>query len=137
VIGVIALGTVDAGELSLIDEKGRHLDGPPPSKEAFLHAAILRSRPGSAAVVHTHSTHSVAVSCLAGLDPSDALPPLTAYFALRVGRLPLLPYYAPGDLALEETAERMAKIFLLLRGVEVRTLSEGQRNALNPPGASA
>ncbi|MCU1442547.1 MAG: class aldolase/adducin family protein, partial [Cryobacterium sp.] len=101
-IGVIALGTVDAGELSLIDEKGRHLDGLPPSKEAFLHAAILRSRPGSAAVVHTHSTHSVAVSCLAGLDPSDALPPLTAYFALRVGRLPLLPYYAPGDLALEE-----------------------------------
>lgn len=43
-----------------------------------------------------------------GLDPRDALPPLTAYFAMRVGRLPLLPYFAPGDQGLEWTAEEMA-----------------------------
>jgi ribulose-5-phosphate 4-epimerase/fuculose-1-phosphate aldolase len=104
-----SLGTVTADELSLIDDRGRHLAGPAPSKEAFLHAAVLRARPGAQAVVHTHSTHAAAVSCLADLDPSDALPPLTAYFAMRIGRLPLLPYHAPGDDALEALAERTAR----------------------------
>ena len=47
------------------------------------------------AVVHTHSTYAAAVSCLDGLDPANALPPLTAYYAMRVGTLPLLPYCAP------------------------------------------
>lgn len=104
-----SLGTVTADQLSLIDEAGRHVSGPAPSKEAFLHAAVLRARPGDHAVVHTHSTHAAAVSCLADLDPADALPPLTAYFAMRIGRLPLLPYHAPGDDALETLAERTAR----------------------------
>lgn len=109
-----SLGTVTADELSLIDDAGRHVSGPAPSKEAFLHAAVLRARPGSHAVVHTHSTHAAAVSCLANLDPRDALPPLTAYFAMRIGRLPLLPYHAPGDDALEGLAERTARDHLAL-----------------------
>jgi 3-dehydro-4-phosphotetronate decarboxylase len=95
-----SLGTVASGELSVIDASGAHLSGPRPSKEAFLHAAILRARPGDTAVVHTHSTYAAALSCLDGLDEADALPPLTAYFAMRIGRLPLLPYCAPGDAAL-------------------------------------
>ncbi|MEV4082603.1 class II aldolase/adducin family protein, partial [Nonomuraea fuscirosea] len=76
-----SLGTVEADELSLIDTAaGAHVSGPRPSKEAFLHAAMLRARPEANAVVHTHSTYAAAVSCLDGLDPDDALPPLTAYF---------------------------------------------------------
>jgi 3-dehydro-4-phosphotetronate decarboxylase len=104
-----SLGTVLPEELSTIDLQGRHLAGPKPSKEAFLHAAVLRARPGATAVVQTHSPHPTAVSCLDGLDPQDALPPLTAYFAMRIGRLPLLPYHAPGDDALEPLAERVAR----------------------------
>lgn len=104
-----SLGTVTAEELSLIDVRGAHVSGPKPSKEAFLHAAVLRARPSAQAVVHTHSTHAAAVSCLADIDPDDALPPLTAYFAMRIGRLPLLPYHAPGDQGLEELAERTAR----------------------------
>ena len=104
-----SLGTVEADELSTIDLSGNHLAGPQPSKEAFLHAATLRARPTATAVVHTHSTHAAAVSCLAGLDPTNALPPLTAYFAMRVGRLPLLPYHAPGDTSLEQLAEDTAR----------------------------
>ncbi|MEV4071347.1 3-oxo-tetronate 4-phosphate decarboxylase [Nonomuraea fuscirosea] len=105
-----SLGTVEADELSLIDTAaGAHVSGPRPSKEAFLHAAMLRARPEANAVVHTHSTYAAAVSCLDGLDPDDALPPLTAYFAMRVGRLPLLPYFAPGDQALEPAAEEAAR----------------------------
>ncbi|WP_432513078.1 3-oxo-tetronate 4-phosphate decarboxylase [Kineococcus sp. SYSU DK001] len=104
-----SLGTVTPAELSLVALDGTHRAGPKPSKEAFLHAAVLRARPDANAVVHTHSTHAAAVSCLAGLDPAGALPPLTAYFAMRVGSLPLLPYHAPGDTALEEVAERTAR----------------------------
>ncbi|WP_221349839.1 3-oxo-tetronate 4-phosphate decarboxylase [Streptomyces beigongshangae] len=104
-----SLGTVEEGELSRTDLGGRHLDGPRPTKEAFLHAAFYRARPDAHAVVHLHSTHAAAVSCLDGLDPGNALPPLTAYYAMRVGTLPLLPYHAPGDSTLEPLAERTAR----------------------------
>ncbi|NQX28922.1 aldolase [Microbacteriaceae bacterium VKM Ac-2854] len=103
-----SLGTVEPDELSVIDRHGVHIGGAKPSKEAFLHAAVLRARPAAKAVVHTHSTYSAAVSCLADVDASDALPPLTAYFAMRIGRLPLLPYHAPGDESLEALAESTA-----------------------------
>ncbi|MFE7275130.1 3-oxo-tetronate 4-phosphate decarboxylase [Streptomyces sp. NPDC057623] len=104
-----SLGTVEEPELSRTDPNGRHLDGPRPTKEAFLHAAFYRARPSAHAVVHLHSTHAVAVSCLDGVDPADALPPLTAYYAMRVGTLPLLPYHAPGDSRLEPLAEHTAR----------------------------
>lgn len=104
-----SLGSVEAAELSRTDLTGRHLDGPRPTKEAFLHAAFYRARPAAHAVVHLHSTHATAVSCLADVDPADALPPLTAYYAMRVGTLPLLPYHAPGDSSLEPLAERTAR----------------------------
>jgi ribulose-5-phosphate 4-epimerase/fuculose-1-phosphate aldolase len=104
-----SLGALDPDDLSVIDIAGRHLDGPKPSKEAFLHAAVYRARPDVGAVIHLHSTYSVAVSCLADVDPADVLPPLTAYYVMRVGRLPLLPYHAPGDATLEPLAERTAR----------------------------
>ncbi|WP_217567240.1 3-oxo-tetronate 4-phosphate decarboxylase [Streptomyces sp. GbtcB7] len=104
-----SLGTLTAEALARIDTEGRHLDGPRPSKEAFLHAAFYRARPDAKAVVHLHSTHAAAVSCLADVDPADVLPPLTAYYAMRVGRLPLLPYHAPGDASLEPLAEKAAR----------------------------
>lgn len=102
-----SLGALD--ELSVIDAAGRHRGGPKPSKEAFLHAAVYRARPAAGAVVHLHSTYSVAVSCLDGLPADDVLPPLTAYYVMRVGTLPLLPYSAPGDQTLEALAERTAE----------------------------
>ena len=104
-----SLGALDPAQLSVIDDRGRHVAGPKPSKEAFLHAAVYRARPQEGAVVHLHSTHAVAVSCLAGLPEDDVLPPLTAYYVMRVGTLPLLPYHAPGDPALEPLAEETAR----------------------------
>ncbi|MEV4357326.1 3-oxo-tetronate 4-phosphate decarboxylase [Nonomuraea sp. NPDC049625] len=104
-----SLGDVAPDQLSLVSLAGEHLDGPRPSKEAFLHAAFYRARPDAGAVVHLHSTYSVAVSCHDGLDPDDVLPPLTAYYVMRVGRLPLLPYHAPGDPELGPIAERAAR----------------------------
>ncbi len=104
-----SLGTVLPEDLSVIDAAGQHTAGAKPSKEAFLHAAMYRARPSANAVVHTHSTYSAAVSCMDVPDPSDALPPLTAYFAMRIGRLPLLPFHAPGDDALGPLAEETAR----------------------------
>lgn len=104
----VALDKLDRNQLSRLDATGRHLNGPKPTKEAFLHLAIYRARPHEKAVVHTHSTHSVAVSCLRDVDRTNALPPLTAYYAMRVGALPLLPYHAPGDETLGSVAELAA-----------------------------
>jgi 3-dehydro-4-phosphotetronate decarboxylase len=95
-----SFGTLDPARISLLDEEGRLLAGDRPSKEAFLHRAMYRERPRASAVVHLHATHSVAVSVLADVDPSDVLPPLTAYYVMRIGSLPLVPYHPPGDPAL-------------------------------------
>lgn len=95
-----SLGDLDPGRLSLVDKDGRHISGDKPTKEAFLHACMYCERSSDHAVVHLHSTHAVAVSILADRDAEDVLPPLTAYYVMRVGHLPLIPYFAPGDEAL-------------------------------------
>lgn len=96
------LGRLDPASISKLDSDGRLLSGDPPSKEGFLHLTMYRERQADAAVVHLHSTSAVAVSCLADVDPHDVLPPMTAYYVMRVGRLPLVPYFRPGDRALAD-----------------------------------
>ena len=104
----VSLGALDPVKLSKLDSSGKHVAGDAPTKESFLHLAMYRERSGAGAVVHLHSTHSVAVSCLDGIDPNDVLPPITAYYVMRVGKLPLIPYYAPGDPALGEAVGKVA-----------------------------
>jgi ribulose-5-phosphate 4-epimerase/fuculose-1-phosphate aldolase len=102
------LGRLDPARLARLDRDGRHVGGDPPSKEAFLHQCVYEMRPGARAIVHLHSTHSVAISCLAGLDEADVLPPLTAYYVMRVGKLPLVPYFPPGDTRLAAAVRQVA-----------------------------
>lgn len=104
----VSLGELDPARLAKLDDNGRHVSGDAPTKESFLHLAMYRERAGAGAVVHLHSTHSVAVSCLDGIDPDDVLPPITAYYVMRVGKLPLIPYFAPGDPALGEAVGKVA-----------------------------
>lgn len=103
-----SLGDLDPARLSLLDDAGNPVSGDRPTKEAFLHRCMYCEREGAGAVVHLHSTHSVAVSILAGTDPDDVLPPLTAYYVMRVGRLPLVPYFPPGDAALAQAVKAKA-----------------------------
>ena len=103
-----SLGVLDPARLSKLDASGKLIDGDKPTKEAFLHTTMYRERPKAGAVVHLHSTHSVAVSCLDGIDPACCLPPITAYYVMRVGTLPLVPYYPPGDESLAEAVGRLA-----------------------------
>ncbi len=102
------LGRLDPARISRIAPDGRTLSGDPPSKEAFLHLAVYASRPSARAIVHLHCTCAVAVSCLVHDDPGNVLPPLTAYHVMRVGTLPLVPYYAPGDRALAAAVGALA-----------------------------
>lgn len=154
------LGRLDPARLSKLDWQGKPVSGDAPSKESFLHLAMYQERERNQAVVHLHSTHSVAVSVLEEIDPADVLPPLTAYYVMRIGSLPLVPYYAPGDLQLAaavrayagkhhalllanhgpvvagtslaaaadavEELEATARLYLLLQGRRVRTLTPEQ-----------
>jgi ribulose-5-phosphate 4-epimerase/fuculose-1-phosphate aldolase len=94
------LGELDPARLALLSRAGEVLAGDPPSKEQVLHRAMYDARPQARAIVHLHATHSAAISCLDGLDPENCLPPLTPYFVMKIGRLPLVPYHRPGDPAL-------------------------------------
>lgn len=103
-----SLGTLDPARLSKLDSSGKLVDGDAPTKEAFLHTTMYDKRPKSGAVVHLHSTHSVAVSCLDGIDHGNCLPPITAYYVMRIGTLPLVPYFPPGDAALADAVGKLA-----------------------------
>jgi ribulose-5-phosphate 4-epimerase/fuculose-1-phosphate aldolase len=102
------LGRIEAGRISRLDPEGNLIAGDPPSKEWVLHLAVYRARPDAGAVVHLHSPHAVAVSCLNGLNTDNVLPPITPYFVMRIGRLPMAPYFPPGDPGLAEAAGRLA-----------------------------
>ena len=102
------LGELDPARISKLDWNGNLLAGDPGSKEAFLHRAMYETRPKAGAIVHLHSTHSAAVSCLCGLDPANSIPPLTPYFIMKIGKLPLVPYHRPGDKALGEVIKTLA-----------------------------
>jgi len=103
-----SLGTLDPARLSQLDASGRHIAGDAPTKESFLHTTMYDRRPQTGAVVHLHSTHSVAVSCLENVDHTDCLPAMTAYYVMRVGTLPLVTYYPPGDKDLAEAVGELA-----------------------------
>ena len=102
------MGRLDPARISKLDASGKLVSGDKPSKETFLHIAMYEERAGCGAVVHLHSVHSVAVSCMDGLDPQNVFPAVTAYAIMQVGRLALVPYYPPGDEALAEAVRKVA-----------------------------
>jgi ribulose-5-phosphate 4-epimerase/fuculose-1-phosphate aldolase len=103
-----SLGSLDPARLSKLDWEEKLLSGDPPSKESFLHLAMYQERNTSGSIVHLHSTYAVAVSCLPDVNPDDVLPPITAYYVMRVGTLPLIPYYRPGDVQLADAVRSLA-----------------------------
>ena len=103
-----ALGFLDPARISHMDADFRLISGDPPTKETPLHSAFYETRTGTGAVVHLHSTHSVALSMLPGTDPESVLPPLTPYSIMRVGRVKLLPFFLPGDPAMGEAVRGLA-----------------------------
>jgi 3-dehydro-4-phosphotetronate decarboxylase len=103
-----SLGFLDPARLSKLDKDGRLLSGDAPTKELPLHSALYATRKDAGAIVHLHSTHSVAVSMLPDIDPANVLPAMTAYYVMRVGRTALVPYYRPGDPAVADAIRGLA-----------------------------
>lgn len=106
------LGFLDPAQLSRVDAQGQHTGGARPSKTLVLHRAIytsaMRFDAETRCIIHTHSTNCVALS----LECADAelLPPITPYFVMRVGHVPLIPYHRPGSGAVAElVAQQIAK----------------------------
>lgn len=130
-----SLGRLSPDGLSLVTVEGAHLRGQPATKEAALHLGIYQERPDAGAVVHLHSTYSTALSCLAETDPHDALPPITPYLLMRVGRVPLVPYSPPGSdrlaQAVREQARHHRAVLMANHGFVVagRTFADAVANA--------
>ncbi|MEM6460315.1 MAG: aldolase [Pseudomonadota bacterium] len=103
-----SFGRLDPARLSRFDADGRFVDGDKPTKEMPLHAAFYDTRATTGAVVHLHSTHSVALSLTPDVDENDFLPPLTPYAIMLLGRVKLLPFFLPGDPAIGEALRGLA-----------------------------
>jgi len=103
-----SLGWLDPARLSRLDKDGRLVSGDKPTKEVPLHTALYDTRRAAQAIVHLHSTHSVAVSMLPDIDPRAALPPMTPYYMMKCGATALVPYYRPGDPAVADAIKGLA-----------------------------
>src|SRR3954469_18924159 len=103
-----SLGFLDPAKLSRLDASGKLASGDAPTKEVPLHTALCQPRGAAGAIVHLHSTHSVALSMLPEIDPRAALPPLTAYYLMKCGATALVPYYRPGDPAVADAIKGLA-----------------------------
>ncbi|GJH42335.1 3-oxo-tetronate 4-phosphate decarboxylase [Pasteurella canis] len=111
-----SLGRLEAESLSVLDMDGHLLSGKKPSKESVFHLAMYKKNPDCKAIVHLHSTYLTALSCLENLNPENAMQAFTPYYVMRVGKLPVIPYYRPGDVNIaRELSERAlsGKAFLL------------------------
>lgn len=94
-------------ELSEFSGAGMQVSGPPPTKEVPLHLAAYEVWPGAGAVIHLHSPHATAISCMPTVDPGDVILPYTPYLTMRVGKVGLIEYLRPGDPALGVKAKAM------------------------------
>ena len=115
-----SLGNLDPDRISHVSADWQHLSGDAPTKEIPLHAAFYDTRAGTGAVVHLHSSHSVALSVLPGIDPDNVLPPITPYAIMKLGKVKRLPYFTPGDpamgAALRDLAGKHAAVLLANHG---------------------
>ena len=100
------LGFLEPGKLAHVDSTGHQLSGAPASKTIALHRAIYAAEPGAHGVIHTHSTHLVALTLAGAWSAQDILPPLTPYHVMKVGHVPLIAYRRPGDPAVADDVAR-------------------------------
>ena len=91
------LGWLDPAQLAFVDDAGVQQAGDRASKTLALHRAIYAAEPAARCVIHSHSTHLVALTLAGVWRQSDVVPPITPYFVMKVGHVPLVPYRRPGD----------------------------------------
>lgn len=109
------LGFLQPQDLAKVDPQGQQVSGAPASKTLLLHRRIYAAHAALGAaprcIVHTHSTHCVALTLA---DPQgELLPPITPYFVMKVGHVPVVPYHRPGA---PEAAEAVASLITRYSG---------------------
>ncbi|MBB5399437.1 MULTISPECIES: aldolase [Paraburkholderia] len=113
------LGRLDPNDIAKVDLQGNHISGGRPSKTLALHRRIYENNKEANGVVHTHSTHLVALTLARVWRNDDILPPITPYYVMKVGHVPLVRYRRPGDPAV---AEEVATLASKVRGVLLERL---------------
>ncbi len=96
------LGTLDAARLADVNAQGEQVGGDRASKTLALHRAIYAADPDARCIIHTHATHLVALTLAGVWSRDDIVPPITPYFVMKVGHVPLIPYHRPGDPAVAD-----------------------------------
>lgn len=115
------LGRLDPARLARIDVHGQQTAGDRASKTLALHRRIYDAAPEARCVIHSHSTHLVALTLAGVWSADDIVPPITPYFVMKVGHVPLIPYHRPGDAAVAElVAARIAA--MVARGTPIRAV---------------
>ena len=112
------LGLLQPDMLAKVDADGQQLSGPRASKTLSLHRQIYAADAQAGSVIHSHSTHLVALTLAGVWHADDILPPITPYYVMKVGHVPLIPYHCPGDAAVGElVAQAIAARPGMLRAV--------------------
>jgi len=115
------LGRLDPAQLAEVDAQGVQTGGARASKTLALHRRIYAADPQARCVIHTHSTHLVALTLAGAWSDDDLVPPITPYFVMKVGHVPLIPYHRPGDPFVGElVAQRIAT--MRERGTPIRAV---------------
>ncbi|MGW8466895.1 3-oxo-tetronate 4-phosphate decarboxylase [Pseudomonas sp. CLCA07] len=115
----VCLGRLDPTAIAKVNLAGEWVSGDKPSKTLALHRQVYDRNPGVGGVVHTHSTHLVALTLAGVWQPNDILPPLTPYQVMKVGHIPLIGYQRPGS---PKVAEQVAQLANSVRGVMLERL---------------
>jgi len=96
------LGFLEPDTLAHVDTEGRHVGGERASKTLALHLRLYAADPDVHCVLHTHSTHLVALTLAGVWSEGDIVPPITPYYVMKVGHVPLIAYHRPGDPAVAQ-----------------------------------
>lgn len=113
------LGYLDPARIAKLDRTGEQVSGDRASKTIRLHRSVYESDKSLRGIVHTHSTHLVALSLLQGINPDNILAPLTPYHVMKAGRIPLIPYHRPGA---PEILDRIRTLVPHVRGVMLQRI---------------
>jgi ribulose-5-phosphate 4-epimerase/fuculose-1-phosphate aldolase len=115
------LGFLERDRLSKVDAAGQPVSGDRPSKTIALHRRIYEADPQARCVIHTHSTHLVALTLAGVWSTDDIVPPITPYYVMKVGHTPLVAYQRPGDPAAGELVANAVRRFAA-RGAPIRAV---------------
>jgi len=113
------LGFLDPAQIAKVDADGNWVSGAKPSKTLALHRMVYDNNPEMQGVVHTHSTYLVNLSIQGVWTQQDVVPPITPYYVMKVGHIPLISYRRPGDPAVAEQVKELAN---KVRGVLLERL---------------